>query len=102
MEKIKAILFGATGMNSLKSFPFKNLYLMRPAYIQPVKGVKPSYFMYKVLKPLYPLLKRLFPKYVTNTAEVGQAMINAVLYGAEKQTLENKDLIQLAKKCSKS
>jgi uncharacterized protein YbjT (DUF2867 family) len=84
--------------NSLKAFPFKNLYLMRPAYIQPVKGVRPSYFMYKVLKPLYPLLKRLFPKYVTNTEEVGQAMINAVLHGAEKQTLENKDLIQLAKK----
>jgi uncharacterized protein YbjT (DUF2867 family) len=84
--------------NSLKSFPFKRLYLMRPAFIQPVKGVKPSYFMYKVLRPLYPLLRRLFPKYVTNTAEVGQAMIHAVLYGAEKQTLENKDLIQLAKK----
>jgi hypothetical protein len=74
---------------------------MRPAYIQPLKGVKPSYFMYKVLKPLYPLLKRLFPKYVTNTEELGQAMINAVLYGAEKQTLENKDLIQLAKKANK-
>lgn len=72
MEKIKAILFGATGMNSLKSFHFKK-------------------------KPLYPLLKRLFPKYVTNTEEVSQAMINAVLYGVEKQTLENKDLIQLAK-----
>jgi hypothetical protein len=69
---------------------------MRPAYIQPLKGVKPSYFMYKVLKPFYPLLKRLFPKYVTNTEELGQAMINAVLHGAEKQTLENKDLIQLA------
>jgi hypothetical protein len=43
-------------------------------------------------------LKRLFPKYVTNTGEVGQAMINAVLHGAEKQTLGNKDMIQLANK----
>jgi len=42
--------------------------------------------MYKVLGPLYPLLKRLFPKYITNTEELGQAMINAVLYGAEKQS----------------
>lgn len=84
--------------NSLKSFPFKNVYLMRPAYIQPIKGVKSSYLMYKVLGPIYPLLKRLFSKYVTNTEEVGQAMINAVLYGADRQTLENKDIIQLAKK----
>ncbi len=83
--------------NSLKSFPFKDLYLMRPAYIQPVKGVKPSYFMYKVLRPIYPLLKLFFPKYVTNTGELGQAMINAVLYGSARKTLENKDIIQLAK-----
>ena len=84
--------------NRLKSFPFKHVYLMRPAYIQPIKGVKSSYFMYKVLGPIYPLLKRLFPKYVTNTEEVGQAMINAVLHGADRQTLENKEIIQLAKK----
>ena len=87
--------------NSLKSFPFKNLFLMRPAYIQPVKGVKPTLTMYKILGPFYPLWRRLFPKYVTTTEEVGQAMINAVLYGAAKQTLENKDIIQLAKKTNK-
>ena len=71
---------------------------MRPAYIQPVKGVKPTLTMYKILGPFYPLWRRLFPKYVTTTEEVGQAMINAVFYGAAKQTLENKDIIQLAKK----
>ncbi len=69
---------------------------MRPAYVQPVKGVKASYLMYRVLGPFYPLLRLLFRKYVTNTEEVGQAMINAVLHGAGKQTLENKDMIQLA------
>ena len=84
--------------NSLKSFPFKGLYLMRPAYIQHRKGVKASYAFYKILAPIYPLLRFLFPKSVTNTEEVGKAMINAVLFGADKQTLENSDIISLAQK----
>ncbi len=84
--------------NSLKSFPFKGLYLMRPAYIQHRKGVKPSYVFYRIFAPLYPLLRFLFPKMVTNTEEVGRAMINAVLFGTDKQTLENRDIIALAKK----
>jgi hypothetical protein len=84
--------------NSLKSFPFKGLYLMRPAYIQHRKGVKPAYVFYRIFAPLYPLLRFMFPKMVTNTEEVGRAMLNAVLYGADKQTLENSDIIELAKK----
>lgn len=84
--------------NSLKSFPFKDLYLMRPAYIQHRKGVRPSYVFYRIFAPVYPLLRSLFPRMVTDTEEVGRAMINAVLYGSEKQTLENKHIIELAKK----
>jgi len=84
--------------NSLKSFPFKGLYLMRPAYIQHRKGVKPSYAFYRIFAPVYPLLRFLFPKNVTNTEEVGRAMINAVLFGADKKTLESRDIIALAKK----
>jgi uncharacterized protein YbjT (DUF2867 family) len=84
--------------NSLKSFPFKGLYLMRPAYVQHRKGVRPSFMFYRIFAPVYPLLRFLFPKTVTNTEEVGRAMINAVLFGAKKQTLENRDIIELAKK----
>ena len=71
---------------------------MRPAYIQPKKGIKSSYTMYKILGPFYPVWKLLFRKYVSNTTEVGQAMINAVSYSPDKQTLENKDLLELANK----
>jgi len=84
--------------NALKAFPFKNVYLMRPAFVHPEKGVTPSYKLYKVLGPLFPLLRFLFPAYVTTTAEVGQALINAVLYGSEKQTLENRDMVELARR----
>ena len=84
--------------NALKEYPFKNLYLMRPAYIQPMKGVKTRLKIYRVMGPLYPVWRFLFPKVVTNTIEVGLAMINAVLYGYEKQTLENSDIIKLARR----
>jgi hypothetical protein len=82
--------------NSLKKFPFKNLYLFRPAYIQPMRGIKPSYAMYTVFGPLFPLLKFLFPRYVTTTTEVGHAMIAAALHGADSMTLENADIVRLA------
>ncbi|MEE9462584.1 MAG: hypothetical protein V3V53_12175 [Bacteroidales bacterium] len=58
----------------------------------------PSYVFYKIFAPVYPVLRFLFPKTVTNTEEVGRAMINAVLVGADKQTLETRDIIELAKK----
>ena len=83
--------------NSLKSFPFNNLYLFRPAFIHPQKGIKPSYTFYKIIGPFYPLLRFIFPKYISTTEEVGQAIINAVLYGVDRQVLESKDIIQLAK-----
>jgi uncharacterized protein YbjT (DUF2867 family) len=84
--------------NVLKDYPFKNLYLMRPGYIQPVKGVTTRLKFYRYLGPLYPVLRIIFPKNITNTEEVGKAMIHAVLYGYEKQILVNSDIIKLAKK----
>lgn len=82
--------------NVLKPFPFKTLYIMRPAYVQPMKGVKSIYFMSRILAPLYPLWKLIFPKYVVTTKQVGLAMIHAVLYGSKKQTLESIDISMLA------
>lgn len=84
--------------NALKEFPFRDVYLMRPGYIQPMKGVKTRLKMYRIMGPLYPVWRFLFPKMVTNTIEVGLAMINAVLYGYEKQTLETSDIVKLARK----
>ena len=82
--------------NSLKSFPFKNLYLFRPAYIQPMRGIRPSYKMYRVFGPFFPLLRFLLPRYVTTTVEFGRAMINAAIHGADSMTLESADIVRLA------
>ena len=40
-------------------------------------------FLYAVLGPVMPLLKRMFPKYVTTTQELGRAMIRVAKVGKD-------------------
>jgi hypothetical protein len=44
---------------------------------------------------LLPLLKRMLPKYVTTTEQVGRAMINVAANGAPKAILESEDINRL-------
>lgn len=83
--------------NALKKLPFKGVYFFRPAFIQSMKGVKPSYKLYKIFGPLLPLIKLLLPNYVTTTKEFGLAMIRAAIEGVDKQTLESRDIVRLGR-----
>ena len=80
--------------NALLEMPFKAAYMFRPGVILPVKGVKsktPLYnFFYVILRPFFPLMSKM--NSVTDSAKVGQAMINVVLHGSDKVHLENKDI----------
>ena len=80
---------------------FKEGIMLRPAFIQPVKGVRSRTgiynIFYSILKPLYPILKA-FPKIVPNTEKVGKAMINIVRRNYDKKILENVDINSLATK----
>jgi uncharacterized protein YbjT (DUF2867 family) len=82
--------------NALLQVGFKAAYLFRPAYIQPLHGVrtKTAWYgaAYALMKPLYPLLKMLFPNYVTTTECVGRAMLNVTKRGFPKPVLENRDI----------
>jgi nucleoside-diphosphate-sugar epimerase len=84
--------------NDLLKLPFKDAYMFRPGYIQPIPGLKNTYTVYKFIAPLYPFLKLIASKYVTTLKEVGEAMINSVLTGSEKKVLECKDIVELAKR----
>ena len=81
--------------NDLLSLGFKAAYMFRPGYIHPMRGIKsrtPLYnAFYKVLKPLYPLLKRM-PKYVTDNVTIGRAMIAVAKNGYSKGVLESLDI----------
>ncbi|HSS43936.1 MAG TPA: epimerase, partial [Thermoanaerobaculia bacterium] len=89
---------GATE-NALLRLPFKAAYMFRPAYIQPLHGItsrsKWTRALYGVAGPLYPVLKRLFPNYVTTTEQLARAMIRVAKYGASKRVLERRDLAEV-------
>ena len=82
--------------NDLLKLPFKAAYMFRPGYIQPTKGLANTYMIYKVLAPLYPVLEKLFPKYVITLEEIGKAMINLVLKESEKKILECVDIRKIS------
>ena len=82
--------------NALLAMPFRAAYMFRPGYIQPMHGVrtKTKWYsvFYAIVAPLYPLLKTLFPSYVTTTEQLGRAMIRAAETGAPKRVLESRDI----------
>jgi len=86
--------------NRLLELPFGRVWLFRPGYVQPMKGVRSRTRIYNlaytVLGPLYPLLKRLGPGVVTTTEKLGLAMIRVVRDGASHEVLENRDINELA------
>jgi uncharacterized protein YbjT (DUF2867 family) len=71
-------------------------YVFRPGYIQPMHGIKSKTKLYSaayaVVAPLYPLLRRLAPQYVTTTEQLGRAMICVAKRGAAKPVLESQDI----------
>ena len=88
--------------NAVKSYPFKAVYLFRPGYIHPMKGVKSRTRIYQILipilSPFFPIMKRLMPGSVTTSVNLGQAMIKSAKIGYEKQVLENPDINTLAER----
>jgi len=84
--------------NDLMKLPFKKVYNFRPGIMTPTKGLKNTLSFYKYAGWLIPVIKFMAPGKVSSLKEVGLAMINAVTKGCEKQILEVKDIIALAKK----
>lgn len=86
--------------NHLLAMPFKQSFMFRPGFIQPLKGVRSKTKLYQALYtvsgPAFPLLRRLVPNAVTTTENVGRAMIEVVLHGSSKRVLETRDINRLA------
>jgi uncharacterized protein YbjT (DUF2867 family) len=81
--------------NALLRLPLQ-AYMFRPGFIEPMDGIQsrtPLYQkLYAVSRPIFPLLRRLFPNQVLSTRQVGRAMINIARSGYEKQILEPIDI----------
>ncbi len=87
--------------NALLRMPFKGVYILRPAFIQPMDGEQSktpaNRMMYNAFKPLLGTIKKLFPSYATDTRVLGRAMIVLAGRGCENKVLKSKDLNNLAR-----
>ncbi|PLX15971.1 MAG: epimerase [Marinilabiliales bacterium] len=83
--------------NDIINLPIKAGYAFRPGVITPTKGLKNTYTAYKVMKPLLPVFRFLFPNYVSSLRELGLAMINVALKEYDKKVLEVKDIVNMGK-----
>lgn len=87
--------------NALLRLPFKDAYMFRPAGIQSMHGERSkataSRVGYDLVKPLLPLLRRIFPDYLLTTEEIGRAMIRVARWGAPKKILESPDIRDCAR-----
>lgn len=75
-------------------------YMFRPAFILPLHGgtAKTTWYalLYTILTPLYPVLRRVAPRFVTTSVILGEAMIAAARHGAPQRILEPGDINELA------
>ena len=87
--------------NALLRLPFKAAYMLRPAYIQPLRGVRSATALtrvfYAVVAPLYPLWRRVIPRQVTTTVNLGRALIELAAGGYDKTVLDPPDINGLAR-----
>ena len=82
--------------NALIAMSFAQVYCFRPGYIQPLHGVrsKVGWYngVYAGLSWAYPMLRRVAPKFVTSTEELGRAMIAVARNGYPKRVVEMADI----------
>ena len=83
--------------NDLLSLPFRAAYMFRPGFMQVTPGQRNALKWYGAIAWLYPLARKLAPKYVSTLAEVGRAMIKAASFGFSKPVLEVVDIVALAR-----
>jgi uncharacterized protein YbjT (DUF2867 family) len=83
--------------NKLLSMPFKSAYMFRPGYLQPTAGLQFTHKYYQYLGWLYKLVKPIAPRSINSLKELGQAMINCVLFGYKKNILNPKDIYKMSK-----
>ncbi|MBM7844060.1 NAD-dependent epimerase/dehydratase family protein [Herpetosiphon giganteus] len=83
---------------ALLALPFE-AFMLHPGFIQPQHGVVSKTrlyrLLYRLIGPLYPVLKRFMPQYVTTTDQLAQAMLRVAQNGAPQPILENNMINQL-------
>lgn len=86
--------------NDLLQKGFRQAYMFRPGIIIPLRGIKSRtkmyQFMYDYFLWLVRLIKALAPNSTVTTTQIGLAMINSMLHGADQKILAPRDILKLA------
>ncbi|MEM9664317.1 MAG: NAD-dependent epimerase/dehydratase family protein [Bacteroidota bacterium] len=86
--------------NALLGLSFAATYNARPGVIQPVGGATSRTTLYRVvyavMTPFMPLLRRVFPRSLLDTDQLGRALVEVGIAGGPQPTLEVPDLQALA------
>lgn len=69
-------------------------HTFRPAYIYPVDARKEPNIGYQITRFLYPIIKLIGKKYSITSTALAKAMFNVGMNGAEKEVLENQDILK--------
>jgi len=85
--------------NDLLKLPFRAAYMFRPGAIQPLHGARSKtawvQAVYTATRPLWSVLRRLSPRLVTSTEQIGRAMIRVAREGYPRKVLEMEDINSL-------
>jgi uncharacterized protein YbjT (DUF2867 family) len=86
--------------NGVLGLPFRASYVFRPGAIQPLHGIKSRtgwyHALYVMLSPAMSLARRLAPRHILTTEQIGRAMIRVAQRGASKRLLEAPDIYAAA------
>jgi uncharacterized protein YbjT (DUF2867 family) len=82
--------------NAILRLPFKTAAVVRPAGIIPMHGITSRTPLYRVAyaltRPLWPVLYRMFPQFVTTTERLGRGMLQIARHGKPKPIIEAADI----------
>lgn len=78
--------------NDLRKLPFDQVFAFRPGFMKATEGQKNLLSLYKYIGWMYPIVKAIFPNWVSTLTQVARAMINVTKYGYDKNILEVKDI----------
>ena len=83
----------------LQALPFKHAGCVRPSVIQPGQGIRSKVKAYQaaivLFRPLFPILVKFFPAFVTTSERLGRAMLRVVQGSADRFILESSDINRL-------
>ena len=85
--------------NALLALGFPRTHIFRPGYIYPVTPRAEPNLPYRIMRVLYPVLRRLYPNIGVSSEDLASAMLWASLNGTPghpSPVLENRDIRRLA------